>query len=596
MPSIVVQPDGSSQFILRTLTSIGSDADNDIRIDGDGVQATHAHIKIDQGRFLLMGLSRSHPVHVNGKKSRKHVLEHGDEMKMGACTLRFNLWDEPNTMEIGREALETDQLTAYRKLAQFCEFLAKQDQLPTLFETLMDEIIDLTGADKGFLMMLESEELRICTARNINRESISGSLEQVSDSIIGKVIQSRKPLIVSDALNDTNFQSSVSVMQLKLCSVMCVPLLFGGQLLGLIYVGNDNIVNLFDQRSLNIFTVFASQASMLIASAIQKDELRGDNARLRAELENQRFGQLVGSCEAMKAVFRRVEKVAGTDINVLILGETGTGKELVARELHRRSPRCDGPFIAVNCGAIPENLMESTLFGHRKGAFTGALENRTGSFEAAGKGTLFLDEIGEMPSHLQVKLLRAIQERKITPLGGSRPIEVDIRLVAATHIDLEQAIKTGAFREDLYYRINVVSVNLPPLRERQEDVVLLARYLLKRFADEYSQSVRSFDRQCITALRKHHWPGNIRELENRIKKAVVLADGPQLSAADLDLTPTLLGDRILPLNEARDAFLSQYIDRALSLNNGNRTQAAKDLGVDPRTIFRHLEKRKADEH
>ena len=594
MPSIVVQPDGPSQFILRTLTSIGSDADNDIRIDGDGVQSTHAHIKIDHGRFLLMGLNRSHPIHVNGKKSRKHVLEHGDDIKIGECSLRFNLWDEPNTMELGREALETDQLTAYRKLAVFCELLAKKDQLPDLLETLMDEVISLTGADKGFLMMLRDDALEICTARNINRESISNSVEQVSDSIISKVMNSRKALIVSDALNDANFQSSVSVMQLRLCSVMCVPLLFGGRLLGLIYVGNDNVVNLFDQRSLSIFSIFASQAALLITSAIQRNELRGDNERLRAELENKRFGQLVGACDAMKAVFRRVEKVASTDINVLILGETGTGKELVARELHRRSPRRDGPFVAVNCGAIPENLMESTLFGHRKGAFTGALESRTGSFEAANRGTLFLDEIGEMPSHLQVKLLRAIQERKVTPLGGSRPIDVDIRLVAATHIDLESAIGRGDFREDLYYRINVVSVDLPPLRERQDDIILLARYLLRRFAEDYKQPVRAFQKHCLNAMRKHTWPGNIRELENRIKKAIVLADGPQLTAADLDLTPNLIGESILPLNEARDAFLSEYIDRALSLNNGNRTQTAKDLGVDPRTIFRHLEKRKTE--
>ncbi len=599
MPSLVVQPTGRAHPILRKLTSIGSDRDNDLVIDDDEVGPTHAHIRLESGRFVLHAQSRAWPLRVNGKKVRKHALDHGDELTLGDTTLKFNLWDDPSTTAGAIPAIQSDdavdELTAYRRLAEFTERLAVQDDLDRLLALLMDEVVSLVGADKGFLLKVNGAEIQVAAARDVSRADIDRDGEQISDSIVRRVLDSRQPLIISDALNDAVFKSSESVMQLKLCSVMCVPLLFGGQLLGLIYVGNDNIVNLFDDRSLEVLTVFAGQAALLIQNAIQKAALRSDNARLRAEIEEQKFGQLIGACDPMKAVFRRVEKVAGTDINVLILGETGTGKELIAHEIHRRSRRADGPFVAVNCGAIPENLMESELFGHRRGAFTGAVENKTGSFQQAHGGTLFLDEIGEMPVHLQVKLLRAIQERTITRVGDSKTTPVDIRLVCATHVDLEAAIKEHRFREDLYYRINVVSIPLPPLRERDEDVVLIARYLLDRLTREYERPVTGFSQEAIIALRKHTWPGNIRELENRLKKAIVLADGAQLTPDDLDLDEAMLTDQILPLAEAKERFQMRYIDQVLALNDGNRTKTARDLGVDPRTVFRHLEKKRNEE-
>jgi transcriptional regulator with GAF, ATPase, and Fis domain len=600
MPSLVNLADRRACPIVRKLTSIGSDPDNDLVVADRDVAATHAHIRLDAGRFLLLPLGR-HDLIVNDKRTKKHVLEHGDVLRVGNTRLRFNLWDEPGTVEATREP--GDELTAYRRLAEFTRRLAERGDLGALLEALMDEIIDLTGADKGFLLFVEegaapdarsADGLSVRTARNLNRESIAATLDHVSDSIIGKVVRTRAPIIVSDALNDAAFQSSQSVLQLKLCSVMCVPLLFQGNLLGVIYVGNDNVVSLFDEQSLEILTVFAAQAAVLVQSVLQQQALKTDNARLREDLERRPFGDIIGACDAMRDVFRKVEKVAGTDINVLILGETGTGKELVAREIHRRSPRASGPFVAVNCGAIPENLMESELFGHKRGAFTGAIENKQGSFGAAHGGTLFLDEIGELPTHLQVKLLRAIQERVITRVGDTRPTPVDLRLLVATNLDLEAAIKEGRFREDLYYRINVVSISLPALRNRDEDVVIIARFLLERYARTYGRPITGFTRDAIVALRKHAWPGNIRELENRLKKAVVLADGALLGPNDLDLDDDLLTDRILPLAEAKDRWQRRYIDDVLALNHGNRTQTAHDLGVDPRTIFRHLEKSRDD--
>jgi len=591
MPSLVVAG-GRSHFIVRKLTSVGSDADNDVVVSGDMVAPTHAHLKLDGGRFLLMGLSRAFPVLVNGKKVRKHVLNHGDEVVMGGATMIFNLWDETGTIEARSVDPRSEELAAYRRLAEFSEVLASHEDVEALLEALMDQVVALTRADKGFLLLVEDGQVQVKTARNLNQETFAANLDQVSDSIVGKVIATREPIIVSDAFNDTAFKSSVSVMQLRLCSVMCVPLLIGGKLVGVIYVGNDNVVNLFEEESLTVLSVFAGQAALLLGNAVRRAELREDNLRLRAALEGRRFGDLLGSCDAMKLVFRRVEKVSKTDVNVLIRGETGTGKELIAREIHGRSRRSDGPFVAVNCGAIPENLMESELFGHRRGAFTGAIENKIGSFETANGGTLFLDEIGEMPPQLQVKLLRAIQERTITRVGDTKQTPVDIRILAATHVDLEAAIAESRFREDLYYRINVVAINLPPLRERGEDVVLIARYILDRLAKEYDREVASFDKGAIIALRKYPWPGNIRELENRLKKAVIMADTNQLDAHDLDLDEAVISDRILPLSEAKEAFQQRYIDQVLALNNGNRTKAARDLGVDPRTVFRHLERRR----
>ncbi|MBZ0116109.1 MAG: sigma-54 dependent transcriptional regulator, partial [Sandaracinaceae bacterium] len=272
-----------------------------------------------------------------------------------------------------------------------------------------------------------------------------------------------------------------------------------------------------------------------------------------------------------------------------ITGETGTGKELIAREIHRRSPRADKPFVVVNCGAIPENLMESELFGHVRGAFTGAIATRNGKFQAADGGTLFLDEIGELPVALQVKLLRALQEKIVVKIGETKPERVDIRVIAATNRDLEEEIKRGGFREDLYYRLNVVNIHLPPLRERGDDVVVLAKYLLSRFSEEFGAKVKGFTPNALVAIKKYDWPGNVRQLENRLKKAIVLCDKTLVGPEDLDLHPEVLTE-ILSLAQAREEFQRRYILEVLERNNGNRTKTARDLGVDPRTIFRYLER------
>jgi transcriptional regulator with PAS, ATPase and Fis domain len=261
----------------------------------------------------------------------------------------------------------------------------------------------------------------------------------------------------------------------------------------------------------------------------------------------------------------------------------------VAREVHRLSDRTGKPFISINCGAIPENLLESELFGHKKGSFTGAVTDKVGKFEAAKGGTLFLDEIGEMPMSLQVKLLRVLQERMIERVGELSPRKVDIRVVSATNKDLEEEIREGRFREDLYYRLNEISVNLPPLRDRGDDIQELARFFMSKYADQYGSKVRGFTNEAVRAMANYFWPGNVRQLENRVKKAVIMSDRALLNADDLGILAGTKRD-IKALDEAAEDFKRTYIREALELNNWNKAQTARDLGVDPRTIFRYIEK------
>ncbi|MEE2757590.1 MAG: sigma 54-interacting transcriptional regulator, partial [Myxococcota bacterium] len=487
MPSLVINGQ-RRYFIARKLTTVGRGPDNDLILNESEIELTHAVLKIDSGRFIINPTSRKHPVLINGKKVRKHVLEHGDLITIANTQLRFDLWDEPDATGSNSPPDPTDELDAYERLCQFSMRLADTDSVEILLSKLMDEVITLTGAAKGFLLLKTQDGFDVKTARNLNHENIADNMHAVSDSIVETVLSTGKPLIVSDALNDTMFSASRSVIQLRLCSVMCVPLVFARETLGVIYVGNDNVVSLFEKETLSILSVFCAQAALLVANAIQRDELTYDNARLRVQLEGHQYGELIGTSGAMRDVFARIEKTAQTNVSVLIRGETGTGKELIAREIHKRSKRAAGPFIAVNCGALATNLIESALFGHKKGAYTGAHTDKVGCFQQANGGTLFLDEIGEMPKELQVKLLRAIQERRVTRLGSNRVETVDIRLLTATHVDLETAIKEHRFRQDLYYRINVLSVDLPPLRERGEDRLLLAQHFVSKLAAEYGKS------------------------------------------------------------------------------------------------------------
>ncbi|MFI5301372.1 MAG: sigma 54-interacting transcriptional regulator, partial [Polyangiales bacterium] len=513
--SLVPSP-GHAQSLRRL--QAGHDArpraGNDVPLEGSKVADHHAQIVFDGRDFNLEEIDRQADIQINGKKKRRARLVHGDRIILGDADLAFSMMAEGMPIVTGgrgdardTEATHRDgadaELAGVRKLHEFSERLMSQakGQLDELLAAMLDSIVGLTGADRGILLLLQDGTPVVRAARNVARETIEDASGQVSDSIVKRVIDTKRPIIVSDALSDTAFGKSESVVALSLSSVMCVPLLASGEMLGVLYVGSQKVKGLFEKSSLEVLTVFAAQATLILENAMLLSSLRADKDKLHKELLDKKFGDIIGACASMIEVFKKLQKVAATDISVLITGETGTGKELIARELHRRSLRANGPFVSINCGAIPENLIESELFGHVKGAFTGAIASRPGKFQVSQGGTLFLDEIGELPINLQVKLVRALQERVVTRVGDSRPEKVDIRVVAATNRVLEDEIRAGRFREDLYYRLNVVNIFLPALRDRGDDVLIIAKALLSKFADEMNSKVIGYAPATLAAIR-----------------------------------------------------------------------------------------------
>jgi two-component system NtrC family response regulator len=333
------------------------------------------------------------------------------------------------------------------------------------------------------------------------------------------------------------------------------------------------------------------ELKVVLRRARHVHELERENRELQKSVSEDSFEGLVGFCRPMQDVFKAVRRVARSEAQVLITGESGTGKELVARAIHRLSDRAQGPFVAINCGAIPENLLESELFGHEKGAFTGAHARRQGRIELAHRGTLFLDEVGELPPALQVKLLRFLQEHRLERVGGRQEIQVDVRVIAATNADLGAAMKEDRFREDLYYRLAVVGISLPPLRERGDDITVLAKVLLDRFTRENGKTLAGFTADALDTMKAHPWPGNVRELENRIKRGVIMAEGRKLGAEDLELESRPKGShRAVSLKEAREGLERDLIQRTLAKHGGNMTRTAADLQVSRPTLYELIEK------
>ena len=328
----------------------------------------------------------------------------------------------------------------------------------------------------------------------------------------------------------------------------------------------------------------AEVVSLIIDRAFRMHELQTENRRLLASRTDGQGG-IISGAPSMLAVCRMIEKVAATTATVLLLGESGTGKELLARALHESSPRSKKRFVAINCAAIPENLLESELFGYERGAFTGATKQTPGRIETANQGTLFLDEIGDLPMSLQAKLLRFLQQRTVERLGGRDEIPVDVRIVCATHQNLQDRISSGLFREDLFYRLAEIVVTVPPLRDRPGDAVLLAHAFARRFADEQKRPRIGLSDDALAAIERHRWPGNVRELENVMKRAVILADGPVLRASDLGLDGVAQEEEPLNLREARDSAERRELVRALARANGNLSKAADLLGISRPTLY-----------
>jgi transcriptional regulator with PAS, ATPase and Fis domain len=340
----------------------------------------------------------------------------------------------------------------------------------------------------------------------------------------------------------------------------------------------------FDRTHFELMSIIATVGAALLEHASRLNRMESVITDLKQDLAVR--DELVGESAAMTDLSRQIRKAAPTPSTVLILGESGTGKELVARSIHASSRRSSGPFVAINCGAISESLLESELFGHEKGAFTGAAAQKKGKFELASGGTLFLDEVGELPATIQVKLLRVLQEREIDRLGGTKPVKVDIRLIAATNRDLEAAVARNAFREDLYFRLNVITITTPPLRHRDDDILFLARHFAAKFSREIGRPVSGISDDAERMLRNYRWPGNVRELRNIIERAVAMGSSEELVAADLpdELSKTQANES-LNIQEVKTAALRTAVERAFARTNGNLKEAAVLLGVTPNHLY-----------
>jgi transcriptional regulator with GAF, ATPase, and Fis domain len=500
------------------------------------------------------------------------------------------------------------------RLLEINKRLAGETDLARLLETIMDAVIEITGAQRGFLLLTEEGKVRFQTARNFGRTQVEKPELQISQTVVRSVIQSGRPLLTDNAARDPRFQEAASVSTLRLTSILSVPLRVQDRVLGALYVDNAARRAVFGEEEKEILVAFADQAAITIRALWRQRQVEEMNRALEqrllhksAELERvaraldeapfrHSYAEITGRGRRMKEVLLLLDKVIETDVPILVTGESGTGKELIARAIHYNGTRKAKPFVPVNCGAIPSTLMESEFFGHVKGAFTGAVENKQGFFVQAEGGTLFLDEIGEMDLEMQKKLLRALQEREVRPVGGKAAAKVNVRLICATNKNLRAEMEAKRFRDDLFYRVSVIPVEVPPLRDRPEDIPELVARFLDRASKELSIPPKPVTAEAMDLLARWTWPGNVRELENEIRKAMALSDA-EITADDLSLE--IQGDRAreepriaaagaaVPPGPGPDGTLKEAVERAerasiekaLEESGGNQTRAARRLGI-----------------
>jgi len=453
-----------------------------------------------------------------------------------------------------------------------------------ILNRVMDLAIETIMAERGFIIITKigtETGQDVIVARKFNQDLVKDQLN-ISNSIVNKVVSSGKAILTYDAVEDERFKNAESVQLQSIHSIACVPLVKDKSVLGAIYVDNRKNVGKFNQESLEFLEIFAQQATVALENARIIEGLRAENKILQhsSEIHN-RYPQIIGNSPRIREIFDILDRVAESEATILIEGESGTGKELVAQAIHNRSLRHDYPFIPIYCGSLSENLLESELFGHRKGAFTGAIENKPGLFEEADKGTIFLDEIVDISKNSQTKLLRVLQSGEIKRVGDTKNQNVNVRVIAATNKDLWNAVIQDEFREDLYYRLNVISLILPPLRERVEDIEMLAAHFLRVYSDKNKKYIKGISKTALKQLKTYKWPGNIRELENTIERAVIMTKSTEILPEDLKLHARTMGFTAgMKLKEIeKDVVL-----RTLQECEGNRTKTAKILGVSRRWL------------
>jgi two-component system, NtrC family, response regulator HydG len=600
-------------------TSVGRDGNNTVALADPSVAGTHCIVTSSGNLASIRNLDGAAPTFVNGLPCTDQPLQHGDQIQIGASLFVLDLKDDladidhnrvrtenrpaaTPTLVIRREdvfgdkRLDTSGSSADRlshdlaALIRITAAVSAVQGLARLERPLLELIAETVPADRGALILTESGSADRSAAFGWARGGASAAaVHAVSRPILDRVLDERVGVLGTEPREGADGPTTAR-------SILGAPLMAFDKLLGAIILETDAATTAFDEGHLRLVMAIAGVVANALEQARHIEWLEGENRTLRAALHGEH--NMVGKSASMLDLFRRIVRVAATDSTVLIRGESGTGKELVALAIHRNSGRSDRPFVAINCAAIVETLLESELFGHERGAFTGAVAQKKGKLEAAEGGTVFLDEVGELSQGLQAKLLRVLQHREFERVGGTRRVHVNFRLIAATNRDLEAAIAAGAFRRDLYYRLNVISLETPPLRERREDIPVLASFLARRHAQALNRPVSGISPEALACLTAYEWPGNVRELDNAIEHAVVLGATPLILPEDLpDVVAeagSLAGSSVDaapsagPFHDAVKRAKRDVIRKAVAQAGGNYSAAARLLGLHPNYLHRLL--------
>jgi transcriptional regulator with GAF, ATPase, and Fis domain len=601
--------------------SLGRDASNGLPIGDPSVSRRHCLIRSDGSGFKVRDLESRNGTLVNGEAVRERWLHHLDEIAVGDSVFMFLTEEELDRASGSSRLVEFDdekpthamaqirpqdvlylqpdkilsELPATSRLARNLNALLKISRavhsirdLDELQAQILSLIFEVAPAERGAILLNGTSGGEFNAFHGRNRDLANDRPVRVSRTIAQRVLEQGVAILGSDVPSSSGLGGVESLIASQVRSLLCVPLTIFQRAIGCIYLDTISIANRFSEDHLQLVTAIAGISAVALENARRWQWLEQENQRLMTEITLDR--SLVGDSARMKEVFQFLARVAPTEATILIGGESGTGKELAARAVHRKSPRASKPFVAINCAAIPDTLLESELFGYEKGAFTGAASQKKGRLEVADGGVVFLDEIGELAPALQVKLLRVLQEREFERIGGNRTIRVDIRLIAATNRNLEEAVHTGEFRQDLYFRLNVVSLTMPPLREHKEDIPLLGSFFVEKYCKKCGSKPKPLSREALACLMNYDWPGNVRELENVIERALVLGTSD-------DVLPEDLPESLLERDPAPDGSEAKYhsalkdlkkrlIQNALEEARGNYTDAARLLGVHPNYLHR----------
>jgi Nif-specific regulatory protein len=609
---------GTVLSITDSPAIIGRETAATLYLPDGSVSRKHTQIERDGDKFIVTDLDSLNGTFVNDVPVKRRILEHGDRIRIGNSHFLFLRHEHDVPSESGEVQFDDSQSVSgatiqfrfndalylmARDLAALIKVSTTINAIRGLLELqkkLLELMFEVVPANRGAILLVDASEKEgeedFSSVFALDRVKGPDKTIKVSRTVARQVLRDGTALLIGNRDERARLDHQ-SLSDAQTSSVLCVPLIMAGKSLGVLYLDTNEPDVYFDSDHLQLASTIAAISAVAIENARHIEWLESENKRLIADAGIEH--SMVGESPRMRQVYQFIAKVAPTDSSVLISGESGTGKELVARAIHQNSKRSEKPFIAVNCAALTETLLESELFGHEKGAFTGALAQRKGRLEIADGGTLFLDEIGELSPALQVKLLRVLQEREFERVGGTRTIKVDIRLLTATNRNLEDLIIQGLFRQDLFYRLNVLQLEMPPLRQRQEDVPLLAKYFAARYGEKCNRKITSISLEAQKRLLSYDWPGNVRELENAIERAVVLGTTDVILLEDLP-EAILETETRMPAptkyHEAVAETKKQIILQAMDQTKGNYTDAAKLLGVHPNYLHRLIRNLNLREH